>query len=350
MLENVYITSFNTGINQLENCWQWTLKNVRIFDANTCLIADSACEDSTYISCVFRPYRTNSYGVILKNQSQTNLFLGCDISNCSTAIWMQQGDSAGNGTGTPYAMHATFINCQFEDPTTRVFYLTSSNANANNQYHPGLTVIGCRTYVYTNPNTGQIFVEANQASQIKVETLTGSGHSWGLKCGATVGVAQWNNNKAMILGSGVATGATTAVSITPGNHPLCLMTSGALNYTATQYTKIPFNVVTSDYWNWYDPTNVIITPKRNQLVKIKMKVVIDSANAGDYTLIIKKSNVDWKSFSAYQATTGKPLVMETEFYDTPNGTNDYYSITVNSSASFALNASSSYFLVEVCGN
>lgn len=147
-LDNVYVTGFHIGIEQGQNCWGWTVRKVTVLDADNALYNHDAGEDSTYISCSFRSYRAAGIGVNTANQAQTNYYLGCDISD--NGLWgclLSQGDTNGNGTGVPYPMHATFINCQFEDNLEAAIGMVTSNENYSNTAHPGVTAIGCRAFI-----------------------------------------------------------------------------------------------------------------------------------------------------------------------------------------------------------
>jgi hypothetical protein len=190
VLDNVYVSGFNIGIEQGDNCWQWSMRAVRVMDAAKCLFSHDEGEDSTYTSCTFRPYRAGGIAVHMKNMGQSNLFNGCDMSNGATGLLLEQGDNAGNGTGMPYPMHATVINGQFEEMATAV-KIVSSNQNAANKFHPQLIAIGCRAYNVTSPNTGQIFIDAQAASLVRVDGLQSQGYSTGINIGAKVGIVHW---------------------------------------------------------------------------------------------------------------------------------------------------------------
>jgi hypothetical protein len=369
LIDNLYVAQFNVAIEQGKNCYQWSVNNVKVLDTSICLYAHDEGEDSTYTACSFRTYRATGKAIYLANMSQTNVFVGCDISDNLWGCFMNQGDTNGNGTGTPYPMSATFINCQFEDNIYAAIGTVTSNQSASSSLHPTITAINCRAYISgtfsgCTPNNGQSFIYAQHAAQIKIDNIISNGYSYGLTIGQAAygynyytgsicGPTVWSNpTAAATWGTSKVQGgipSVGAVSFFPGDHPLVRLTSTSLNYTATNYTKIPFTTIVSDYYNWYNSTNIV--PLRNQTVRFRTALYIDSAPAGRYTITLYKNGSPLQIvYDQEVSVASQPLLLTGEALDVPNGTTDSYYINIYSSASWSLDTTASYFYAETLGS
>ena len=353
LLSNVYVANFNTGILQRNSCWQWSMTNVIVMGAAFCLIASDEGEDSTYQSCIFRPYRPGGVGVKLKNMSQTSLFLGCDMSNGAWGVILEQGDTG----ATPYPMHASFINCQFEDNSSGCIMTSSSMHSANSSQHPSVTAIGCRAYAFSSPNSGQCFIFLQHASQIKVEQLVSSGYSYGCVIGVNgyqgasvvgslVGPITWGNDAASTWGTSRFYGKTSSVSLVPGDAPITRLSSTALSYTSGNFTRVPFVTAVSDFSGWADVSNQGVIPARAQTVKFKASVYTVNAPIGRYSLHLYKNGSPFATiYDNYISTAGQALLMCGETFDTPNGTSDYYHVVIYATANFTVDTGAATIFV-----
>ena len=188
-IKDVYIASFNIGIEQGSNSWQSRLEGVVILDAARCLFAHDAGEDSIATGCSFRPYRLNGICAHLKNQVNSYQFNNCDMSNAQWGVLLEQGDTSGNGTGTPYSMNVIMINPQFEEIVNAAVAAVASNQNASAGQHPSIIINGGRAYVgstFAKANSGQCVVFAQHASYVDVRGLQHQGgYSIGLSLGET---------------------------------------------------------------------------------------------------------------------------------------------------------------------
>ena len=364
-LQNVYVSSFRTGIEQGQNSWGCCFINVKVLDAARCLYAHNAGEDSCYISCGFRTYNKSGTGVALVNQSQTNLFLGCDISDNQYGVVMQQGDTKGNGTGTPYPMHATFINCQFEDNIACAINLVASAQSASNTLHPAVGIIDCRVYISGTfpgcaPNSGQAFIYAQHCSRIKVSGLTAQGCSYGAiinisqfgwtVAGSKPGPILWELDHTAVWGTARFHGVSGTTSVTPGDHAIARFTAAALAYTSESHAKVPFSKAVADGWSWYDSTLVAVRPTRNQTVRFKCHLYISDAPATRFSMSLYKNGTSFQvMYDSTLTAAGNPLLISGEAYDVPDGASDYYQIVIFAAADFTLDAAQSWFVSEVVG-
>jgi hypothetical protein len=341
VLENVYVASFNIGIEQGNNCWQWGMRNVRVMDAAKCLYSHDSGEDSTYLSCIFRSYRASGLNVHMKNMSQTNLFLGCDISNADGGVWMEQGDANGDGTGTPYPMHASFLNCQFEELATYAIKTTSSNGSAAAKYHPQVIAIGCRGYNFNTPSVGQIFIDAQHASYVELRALQSTGYSYGVSIGASVGQVVCRPGPGAVFGTAVASGQIDRIY----DVPHCKLQSAALSYSATDFTVIPYTTIVSDAASMYVAT-ARIKPQAGTH-RVHVSLASDSAPAGRYVLILKKNDAgDLGIVDFYVSTGSQPLLLQGAASIEANGSDEFTVTLYSPTASFTVNTASSFFSIE----
>lgn len=345
VLDNVYISSFNIAIEQGDNCWQWAMRQVLVMDVAKGLFSHDEGEDSTYTSCIFRPYRNGSIGVHMKNMSQTNLFLGCDFSNVSTGVLLEQGDNAGNGTGQPYPMHATFINCQFENSANEAIKLVSSNASvAMAKYHPQVTATGCRAFNSNSPNQGQAFITATHASFVEVSGLRSQGYSWGITIGANVGQVVWRPGPGAIFGSGDASGQVDRIF----GVPSCRLQATAFNFVANNFTAIPYTTISADLAGWYSAPGGI-KPARPGGYRAKASILVQAAPIGRYVLILKTNGGNDASLvDFYVSTAGQVLLISGDLPVLAKGT-DVFSVVLYATASFAVDPGTSFFSMEPTG-
>lgn len=378
-LDNLFISGFTgtgqtgtsngIGIEQEQNSWGCTFRNVKILGCTTCLSAHDAGEDSTYISCSFRSYDyNNGIAIYQGDQCQTNLYLGCDISENLYGVLMNQGDVNGNGTGQPLPMHGTFINCQFENFLNSAVIIVTSNQNAASTFYPSLVMTNCRYFNNGQPfaaNNGQSIVYAMACSQITIDAPQETGCSYGAILGvsqfgftfsgtAKPGPVTFKNDTGYTYGlarfqSGSQIGSTY---VFPGDKPLSRLTSTSLSYTSGNNTRIPFVTVVSDAIGWANSGDQGWIPLRNQTVRFRAQIATSSAPNGVYTLTLFKNNAQLATLAgAVVSTPSQPLFLCGEFYDIPNGSSDFYWIQINANANFTLDTTpgNTWALAEIEG-
>jgi hypothetical protein len=387
ILENLYIAGFigtgqpgtsnGIGVEQEQNSWGCTFRNVKILNCTTCLSAHDAGEDSTYVSCSFRSYNyANGIGIYQGNQCQTNIYIGCDISENLYGVLMNQGDTGGNGTGNPYPMHGTFLNCQFEDSCNAAIAIVTSNQSASTiSSYPSVEVINCRAYnngIFFPANNGQAVIYAQVCSQIKVMGLTESGYSYGAILGCSSfgytfsgtskpGPVTFEMDEGYVYGTSrfaspaVVTGAYIgSTAVLPGDHSLVRLTSSDLSYVNSNFTRVPFGAAISDPLLWYQSSVLGIQPSKKQTIRFKAQVVTQSAGAVNYSLFLYKNGAPLLMIASTTVNTaGQPLVLSGEGFDVPSGpgygAGDYYWIVVFAGANFTLDTANSYFIAELLG-
>ena len=366
-LNNVYIASFRTGIYQGPQCWQWNLQSVRVMDFANGLITNSSAEDSVYIDCQFSAYQSSGVCVRMQNQCANNTFITSYFQAANFGIILDQGDTNGNGTGTPYPMHSTFIGCLIEDMLSAAFVTISSNQSASNYLWPGLTLIHTRAFnggAYATPNNGQSLVYALSASQISVRDTFSNGFSYGATIAksaysytynsGTVGPILWELDYNSTWGTSRFQGQIGNITQIPGNVQSCSIYSNSLSYTANTYITVPFANVTFDTSSWaYAAGNAIKPTRGNQLIRFYAQLEIPSAPASRYALILYKNGSNYASLDdVTTSSTSTSLTLKGEFWDTPNGTTDTYTIILyaNSNCSISAAANNTFFNANLIGN
>jgi hypothetical protein len=350
-ISNVYVAGFNKGFNQGQNSWGWHVVKTICRDASICWYAHDEGEDSTYTSNTWRSYRATGTAYQSNNMGQANLFLGDDFSDNLWGVLLTQGDTNGNGTGTPYPMEATFINGQFEDNINAAIAVLSSNQSAAASLHPQVTAIGCRAYISgtfagATPNNGESFIYAQHAAGITVSDLTSSGYSYGAMLGqsgytftfsgTSPGPTTWSQDLGAVYGTSRFIGQINNVTQLGANKPLARLNSGALSYVASNYTRIPMTVVVNDSYGWFSSSNQGLIPTRaGQMTRFAGSMSVTSALAGRYTLQLYKNGASFCTMNDTTIGGTQSLLIKGECYDTPNGT-DYYNLLVYATQSFTL--------------
>lgn len=368
-LNNVFIAGFRTGLYYGPQVWLSLTENVRVGDCRYGLVCNSSSEDNVFISCQFQSYQLNSIGIHLQNQSANTTFITCYVESCTNGVVLSQGDSNGDGTGSPYPMHATFIGCLFENFIDTAITLVTSNQNASNTLHPGITLIHPRLYIGSGwgsatPNNGQSIIYATHASQINVQDVYANGFSYGATLGidaygsfvsgSLMGPVYWGLDNNAVYGTSRVRGQLGCFTKVPGNAQSCSLYSNALSYTANNYTPIPFANITSDTSNWaYVAGNAIKPTRGGQLVRFYAQVNIPSALASRYALILYKNGSNFASLDDITTSaTSTILSLKGEFWDTPNGTTDQYTVVLyaNANCSISAAANNTFFNANLVGN
>jgi hypothetical protein len=454
LLSNVYISSFAKGIVFANVCWLCHVDHCRVMDfTNRGLVQQGSSEDNLFSNCQFSGYHPQSVAVHCQVESANTTFINCCFQGCNYGVFLDQYDTNGDGTGTPYPMHATFIGCLVEDIVQAVFMLISSVASPalGSRAHPGITVNHLRAYnsgnftqtrqitgalssagtatltfvltpaadvppvgsqiivsgmtpsgyngayivtastttsvSYTNATTGftrggkiaygalannnQTLVYAQNASQISVQDIYAYGFSYGAtlmgatfqgtagrqyghfyRPGTPVGPVLWAQDNNAVYGTARFLGVTANITKIPGDRPVCRLNTAPLSYTASTFTRVPFTTVVSDFCGWASNTNQGWVPLRNQTVRFRAQIYIDSAPVGRYSLSLHKNGTKIATlFDLQNGTAGVPILLSGEFDDIPNGNTDYYHISVYSSASWTLDAAagSTWAVAEIVG-
>lgn len=239
-MKNVYIAGFNTSKNFGPQCWQVLLQSVRSMDFAVGMINNSSAEDNCYITCQWAGYRPGSVPIMSVNQSANNLFLNCYLQACQIGSYMQQGDTSGAGTGTPFPMFATWIAPLIEDVTQAAFLLITSAQNAPSARHPGIRVISPRVL-----NTG---LSGYMSSNTPSTSASGTGSL------ATIGFATQpvaplvgtvttitNMSPAGYNGSWVVVASTTSSVSFASTTTGAQTSAGTVIFGTTQYNAAPNN-------------------------------------------------------------------------------------------------------------
>lgn len=260
---------------------------------------------------------------------------------------------------TPFGYNGTYIVTA--STTTSVSY-----ANATK----GFTRGGRITYGAL-ANNNQTLVYAQNASQITAQDIYAQGFSFGATFmgasfrgtagyqygyfyhpGTPVGPILWAQDNNAVYGTARFQGVTANITKIPGDKPICRLNSAALSYAASAFTRVPFTSVVSDFYGWASNTNQGWIPLRNQTVRFRAQIYIDSAPIGRYTLFLHKNGSKIATlFDLHNGTASVPILLSGEFDDIPNGNTDYYYITVYSSASWSLDtaAGSTWAVAEILG-
>lgn len=212
-MKNVYIASFNTSKKFDPQCWQMKLDGVRCMDFSVGMINNSTSEDNCFIGCQWAGYRTGAVGVSLANQSANNVFINCYLQALQNGCLMAQGDTHGDGTGTPFPMFSTWISPLIEDITQFAFGLVTSAQSAVSGLHPGIRVINPRVL-----NTG---LSGYLCSNTPSTSASGNGAT------ATIGFAA--QPVAPLVGT-----VTTVTGMTPSGY------NGSWVITASSTTSVSF--------------------------------------------------------------------------------------------------------------
>lgn len=239
-MRNVYIAGFNTAMNFDPQCWQMLIEGVRCMDFAVGMVNNSTSEDNCFISCQWAGYRTGSVGVSLANQSANNVFINCYLQALQNGCLMAQGDTHGDGTGTPFPMFTTWISPLIEDITQFAFGLVTSAQTAVSGLHPGIRVINPRVL-----NTG---LSGYQCSNTPSTSASGSGTTATIGFAAQpvaplvgtvvtlTGIAPSGYN-----GSFVITGSTTTSVSFASTTTGAQTTAGTVIYGTTTFNAAPNN-------------------------------------------------------------------------------------------------------------
>ena len=205
-------------------------------------------------------------------------------------------------------------------------------------------------------NNNQTLVYAQNASQISVQDIYAQGFSYGATLmgaafqgtaghqyghfyhpGTPVGPVLWAQDNNAVYGTARFLGVTANITKIPGDKPICRLNSAALSYTASALTRVPFTSVVGDFHGWASNTHQGWIPLRNQTVRFRAQIYINSAPVGRYSLSLHKNGTKIATlFDLQNGTASVPILLSGEFDDIPNGNTDYYHISVYSSASWTL--------------
>lgn len=364
---NVYCASMHIGIEQGAQCFRWFTAAYKGLDCDNAWFSHDEGEDSSYHSCDFGSYRSTGVGFQLSDMGQCLVFNACSFAQNNFGFLMSQGDTNGNGTGTPYPMHAVLIGCIFEDNLSAGIGITSSNQSAAATLYPALTCIGCRgnmTGTFGTPNSGQSFLFGLHYSQIKISDLIlNTGFSYGAviytsmysftASGTAPGQLIWEEDYASTYGTSRFLGTTANVSVGSfGDTQLCRLTPASFSYTGgAGYARVPFSTVLSDTWGWYESSNVAISPTRqNQTVKFHVRVSFASVPTGQVLLAIYKNNSPFKTIAATTVSTaGNDLILYGQCEDVPTS-GAYYYAAINAIQNLTLDTANSDFYAELVGS
>lgn len=231
-------------------------------------------------------------------------------------------------------------------------------------------------------NHGQSIVYAQFASQITVRhtayavgfsyatTITGTaigsgsgyyGYFYNNAGAAPVGPIVWEQDNNTAYGANGANngnarfrGTTGAITQIPGNTSIGNWTNASsIAFVGGNTTLIPFQTVVSDFGQWVSTTHSgCVIPLRNQITQFTTQVYTASAPVGQYQLLLyKNGSLLAVLASETVSTAAQPLALVGSFYDTPNGSTDYYQIFINSNVSFTIDnaASHTWFVAAVAG-
>jgi hypothetical protein len=365
-MDDVYITGFNIGIDQDPQCWQWHVNHCIVSDFHTAgMRTTSSSEDNLFTNVQLSGYDTNAIGIYMRNQCANNTFINCYVSAVKNAVVMAQGDSNGDGTGTPFPMHSVFVGCLIEDTIQTAFTLIASAESAANSGHPGLTLLHLRAFnggAWSTPNTGQSIVYAAHSSQINVQGVYSAGYDYGaslgtnsygfVPTGSKVGPMMWGMDHNSSYATSRIQGYTANISFLQGEKAIAKLQSAALNYTASNFTRVPFTTVSSDFWGWASAANQGWIPLRNQNVRFSCKLHTASAPIGRYVVLLYKNGSNFATlYDSYVSTAGNPLLFGGEFVDVPNGSTDtYWIVAFTDIANFTLDTAQTWANAEVVGN
>jgi len=374
---NLYITGFRRGIYLEVQCWAWGTDHCLIMDCNLGIWAGSASEDCLISNCDIGLFRSLSSGategtscIFLANQIQNCTILSTGMHFCDWAVTLNQGDTNGNGTGTPYPMQASMIGGYIEDCKIGGIAILSSNGNASALQHPTFNMQDTRVFnggAYATINNGQPILYIAHASQVRVNNIQESGFSYGAILGQTYGGisffgnqpknVMWGQDANYTYGTARFLGNINCVSRVPGSNPICALKTTATSITTSGGFGNPqWNSVISDAYSWGNLTTFVITPGKNQLVRIRASIYVQATTNGSrYAVMLNKNGSQIATLMDIQASGTNPLILQGEYYDTPNGTGDYYAIQFYSdsgggNATIPIVANGTNFAVEVIGS
>lgn len=380
-MDNIYVgnvngstSSWNTAIEVGPNGWQSLFTRLRLMNWTQfgLYCHDQGCDDSTAINLYARSYQntagtnTSSVGIELNNAVQNFTCIDCDVSDNGTGINLQQGDSAGNGTGIPYAMSATIIGVQCEDEYSQCIGIVSSNHSAATSLYPNVSVLGgrvCGNCAQTASKNTTTIIGAQYANDVTINSLSVAGgaitssiSSW-TGDGTTVTIVG-NNGFAIgdsisvgtvscAIGTGLPAGtfivtARTAtnfsfLSATAGSGSSCTgVTSDAVNL----YAGLSAGLITRATWN--GSTNYITTPVTGTGAAL-VEVHTDTGNMSLNTHTIQGSNPALILGPYGAGSSFQGAVMRSNVGSTPSmSICQQYGYTSSSCTLAALNASNVY--------
>jgi hypothetical protein len=293
-------------------------------------------------------------------------FVACNFSQTGFGVFISQGDTNGNGTGTPYPCHMTFRGCMFEDMVSAGIGIVTSNQGYAASAHPCLELTGCRgnfTGTFGTPDNGQPFIFGLHYAQIKVtDLILNSGYSYGAMigmsglgytfAGSAPGPLVWELDNPSNYGTSRFIGTTANVSVGSfGDTMLCRLSPVAYSYTGgSGYQRVPFSTVVLDTWSWYSSANVAIQPTRQgQTIALHARVACTSVGTGAVALAIYKSGSLFKIIAAQVVSTaGSELVLSGDCEDTGSGA--YYWAAIQAAQSLTLDTVNSDFYAELVGS
>lgn len=373
-ISNVYVTGFRRGVYLETQCWAWGADHCLIMDCNYGIYAGSASEDCLIANCDIGLFRSNGAGategthcIYLTNQIQNCTILSTGMHFCDWALTMNQGDTNGNGTGTPYAMQASMIGCYIEDCKLAAVAIVSSNGAYNANAHPTFNMQDTRVYnggAYAPINNGQPILYIAHASQVRVTNIQETGFSYGAIIGQSYSgyfwsgnqpkMVEWGIDNAYTYGTARFLGKTGCVSRVPGTSPMSIIGTDAASIALSGGFGNPqWNTAISDPNAWANLASYVIAPGKSQMMRIRAAIYVNATvNGARYAVILNKNGVQLSTFADITATGTGPLLLQGECYDTPNGSGDYYAVQVycSSGASIPLTANGSYFSIEAIGS
>lgn len=374
-LNNVYVTGFRYGIFLPEQCWGFGIDHCLVMDCNYGIWAGSASEDGLISNCDIGLFRSIASGagegthcIYLSNQVQNCTILSTGLHFCDWAVTLNQGDSAGNGSGLPYPMQASMIGGYIEDCNLGAIALVSSNPNANPKDHPTFNMQDTRVYnggAYSAPNNGQPILYIQHASQVRVTNIQSSGFSYGAIIGQNYGGYSWGGNQPKSIEWGLDNSCTygtsrflgkiNCVSRVPGESPRCVLGTNANSVAlGGGFGNPTWNTIIADPNTWSNGDTHVIIPGKNQAMRLRASVYVSATVDGArYALIVNKNGAQIGTFADITAKGTNPLLLQGETYDTPNGVGDAYAVQVysdNGAATMPITANGSYFSVETIGS
>lgn len=373
LVENCYFSGFNRAVWLTQQCWGFRMDHIQVLNCNIGFEFGSASEDGLVINCDLGLFRSNPTGatttcIQLTNQTQNIKIISTGMHFCDYGVFLQQGDTSGAGTGTPYPMQVSIDGCYFEDQVLAAVAMTASAGSAPATQHPSLSLTNSRVFcggAFATPNTGQAIVYAEHASQIYVNNISEGGFSYGgvfnhalfgrFVNGVDVGNVIWGQDDAYTYGTSRFLGSTKQITFLRGKSPMCRLGTTATTIALSGGFGNPsWNTTISDFWTWGNTSTSMILPSRIEPMRVSCSLMLTATVSGArYALNLFRNGSQVATLVDMIASGTGALKLAGDWIDFGSGAaGDAYAVQLvcSSGSSVTITPGGCVFTVELVGN